>query len=75
MKTIWFKKFGWFFLPISVVGWIVVLLFGYLLATVVIAVERHSHSVSDTLYGIFPYAICCFYAVNWIGSNTSEKSN
>ena len=73
MKIIWFKKLGWFFVPISVLGWIIVLLFGFLLATVIIAVDRHSHSVSDFFYGVFPYAVCCFYVVNWVGSNTSEK--
>ena len=72
MKTVWFKKFGWFFLPTSILGWITVLLFGFLLATVVMAANRNSHSVSDMLYGIFPYAVCCFYVVNWIGSNASE---
>jgi len=72
MKTIWFKKFGWFYFPISIIGGIITLLFAALLATVVMAVDRHSHSVSDLFYGVFPYAVCCFYVVNWIGSNTSE---
>ena len=72
MKTIWFKKIGWFFFPISVIGGIIVLLLGILLATVVIAANRNSHSVSDMMYDIFPYAVCCFYLVNWVGSNTSE---
>jgi uncharacterized membrane protein SirB2 len=72
MKTIWFKKIGWFFFPISMVGGIITLILVILLATVVIAANRNAHSVSDMLYSIFPYAVCCFYLVNWIGSNTSE---
>lgn len=72
MKTVWFKKMGGFFFPISVLGWIITLLMGFLLATVILAANRNAHSVSDMLYGIFPYAVCCFYLVNWIGSNTSE---
>jgi hypothetical protein len=72
MKAIWFKKIGWFFVPVSIVGFIIVLMLGVLLATVVVAADRHAHSVSDELYGIFPYAVCCFYLINWIGKNTSE---
>jgi Na+/glutamate symporter len=71
-KIIWFKKIGWFYLPASIIGGIITLLFGVLLATVIIAANRNVHSVSDMMYGIFPYAVCCFYLVNWIGRNTSE---
>jgi hypothetical protein len=72
MKTIWFKKIGWLFFPVSVFGWIIVIFLGFFLATVIIAANRNAHSISDMFYGIFPYAVCCFYLVNWIGSNTSE---
>ena len=30
------------------------------------AVDRHSHSATDTLYGIFPYFACTFLLVDWI---------
>lgn len=35
------------------------------------AVDRHSHSASDTLYGIFPYFVSVFTILFWIASNTS----
>ena len=38
-----------------------------------LAVDRHSHSVSDTLYGVFPYFVCSFLAVNWVASRTSDS--
>ena len=72
MKTIWFRKVGWFFFPINIIGGIITFLLLILLATVVIAANRNAHSISDMMYSIFPYAVCCFYLVNWIGSNTSE---
>ena len=37
---------------------------------VFLAVDRHSHSVSDTLYGIFPYVVPCLMLVNWVASKT-----
>ncbi len=39
-------------------------------ATVFVAVDRHSHSVSDTLYGIFPFFVCTFLLFDWVGSRT-----
>ncbi len=39
--------------------------------TVFLAVDRHSHSVSDTLYGVFPFFACTFLLLDWIGSRSS----
>ena len=33
---------------------------------VFLAVDRHSHSVSDTFYGIFPYVVPRLLVLNWI---------
>ena len=33
---------------------------------VFVAVDRHSHSVSDTLYGVFPFFACAFLLVDWV---------
>jgi len=38
---------------------------------VFLAVDRHSHSVSDTLYGVFPYVVLCLMLLNWVASKTS----
>ena len=73
MKTKWFTRVGWFHIPISVPGAFVFLLAGIFCLTVFRAVDRHSHSVSDTLYGVFPFFVCTFLVVDWIGSRTSEK--
>jgi hypothetical protein len=42
--------------------------------TVFRAVDRHSHSVSDTFYGVFPFFVCTFLLVDWVGGRTSEKA-
>jgi hypothetical protein len=70
MQVKWFKPWGWFYLPVAVPG---VLILGLALAFCVhifIAVDRRSHSVSDTLYGVFPYVAPCFLMVNWIAVRT-----
>ena len=75
MKNTWFKRFGWFYSPISLPGTVVLLLGLAFCLQVFLTVDRHSHSVSDTLYGIFPYFACCFLLINWIGANTSQPGS
>jgi hypothetical protein len=74
MKTIWFKRVGWFYVPVSFPGAILCLLAVLFCLTVFTAVDRHSHSVSDTLYGIFPFFVGAFLLLDWIGDRTSEKN-
>lgn len=37
------------------------------------AIDRHSHSASDTLYGIFPFWVSAWTILGWIASRTSAK--
>jgi hypothetical protein len=73
MKTQWFKRVGWFHVPVSIPGVIVCVLAALFCVTVFRAVDRHSHSASDTLYGIFPFFVCAFLMLDWIGGRTSGK--
>ena len=72
MKYIWFRKAGWIYGPISVVGWAIALVTILLCVQVFIAVDARSHSVSDTFYGVFPYIIAYLVVAGWIASNTSD---
>ena len=73
MKTAWYKRLGWFYVPISVPGAVVWLLAALFCLTVFRAVDRHSHSVSDTFYGVFPFFVCTFLLLDWIGSRTGDQ--
>jgi len=75
MKTQWFKRLGWFYLPVSLPGVIVTLIALAFCVRVFLAIDRKSHSVSDTLYGVFPYFACCFLLLDWIAGRTSRESN
>ncbi len=70
MSDKWFSSIGWFYIPISIPGAILWCLAMMFCATVFVAVDRHSHSVSDTLYGIFAFFVCTFLLVDWVGSRT-----
>jgi hypothetical protein len=73
MKKNWFKKLGWIYLPTSFIGVVMAILAVIFCITVFIAVDRNSHSVSDTLYGVFPYFVSVFTILFWIAGNTSDK--
>ncbi len=70
MKRSWFKRWGWVYRPVSWYGAWLVLMAVVFCAQVFRAVDRHSHSASDTLYGVFPYFVCCFLLLNWVASRT-----
>jgi hypothetical protein len=73
MKKQWFKRFGWFDAPVSVPGAVACLFAALFCLTVFMAVDRHSHSASDALYGIFPFFVCTFLLIDWIAGRTSGK--
>lgn len=74
MSVPWFKRRGWIYLPASAAGVVSYLLAGIFCITVFRAIDRHSHSVSDTLYGVFPFFVCIFLLLDWLGSRTAEKA-
>jgi hypothetical protein len=73
MKTVWFKRAGWFYLPVSLPGIVIALVALAFCTQVFLAIDRKSHSASDTLYGVFPYFACGFLLFDWIASRTSRK--
>lgn len=75
MHAQWFSRKGWLYVPVSAPGVVLWILAALFCATVFLAIDRHSHSVSDTLYGIFPFFVCTFLMLDWIGSRTSDPSH
>jgi hypothetical protein len=73
MSHRWFRPWGWLFRPVSVAGWAALLLTLAFCVQVFLAVDRHSHSASDTLYGVFPYFACSFLLLDWLASRTRGK--
>ena len=72
MKYNWFKKAGWIYLPVSAMGCLLILLAIAFCVNVFWVIDRNSHSVSDSFYNVFPYLVCTFMLMNWIGGNTSS---
>ena len=71
MNTPWFRGFGWTYRPVSWQGYALTALGLLFCAQAFLGVDRHSHSASDTLYGIFHYVVPAFLLLNWIASKKS----
>lgn len=72
-KQIWFKEIRWSYLPCSWQGWLLYIPFIAWLIMTFVAVDRGSHSVSDTLIGIVPFWVSAAVILHWIASHTSKK--
>ena len=71
MRFNWFRPWGWIYRPVTWQGVLIVGVALIFCAQVFLVVDRSSHSVSDTLYGIFPYVVPTFILLNWFASKTS----
>jgi len=67
----WFRRWGWIHVPVSPQGFLLTALLLLFCVQVFVAVDRGSHSVSDTLYGIFPYVVPAFLLFEWLAGRTS----
>ena len=67
----WFVPWGWIHRPVSVAGWLITVAALPFCAQVFGVVDHRSHSVSDTLYGVFPFIVPTLLALDWVASRTS----
>jgi len=74
MNSIWFKKSGWLYIPVHVMGLVVTLAGILFLVPVFNAVTRNGHSVSDDLYHLFVYTTCTAFWWKWIAEKTSKPN-
>lgn len=70
----WFKPAGIFFAPVSAAGWLTTILAIIFCARVFLVVDARSHSVSDTVYGIFPFWLPTLLALCWIADRTGGRA-
>jgi len=69
----WFRSNGWIHYPIT---WQGILLYGCMFVFFILtfrSVDQHSHSASDTLFGIFPFWIPAYLLIEWVASKTSKN--
>ncbi len=71
MNTIWFRRFGWVYIPVNPMGILITILAVAFLVPVYTAIVRTGHSVSDDLYQLFVYTTCTAFWWKWIAEKTS----
>ena len=71
MKTNWFKRMGWIYLPVHPAGFLISALAVLFLVPVYMAIIRNGHSVSDDLYEMFVYTTCTAFWWKWVAEKTS----
>lgn len=67
----WFVKVRGSYLPNSWQGWVSYIPYVYFLVVAFQAVDRHSHSISDTVIGIVPYWVSAAVIMQWFASRKS----
>lgn len=70
----WFRPAGLLFVPVSLGGWLTAAVALAFCGQVFWFVDTHSHSVSDTLYGVFPFWAPTFLALAWIADRTGGRA-
>ncbi|MCB9992763.1 MAG: hypothetical protein H6873_03795 [Hyphomicrobiaceae bacterium] len=70
----WFKPMGLFYRPASLIGWLITFVALAFAVNTFMVADAHSHSVSDTLYAIFPYWLPTLLLWLWIAQRTSTIS-
>lgn len=73
MKLRWFVRKGIFFIPASIVGWLVLLVAIVLAVYFFIQIDSRSHSVSDTLINFVFYLLLIGIAYNILAAFTSAS--
>ena len=71
MNSIWFKKWGWAYVPVNAMGLLVTVLAIIFLIPVYAAITRNGHSVSDDMYEMFVYTTCTAFWWKWVAEKTS----
>lgn len=75
MHSFLFKRSGFFYVPVHILGWLATAFAVTLCVWFFIAIDRNSHSASDTLIHFFVYASCVAFWFKWFADATSAREN
>ena len=69
----WFKPVGLLFAPVSAAGWLITLMAFAFCAQVIWFADTRSHSVSDSIYGVFPFWVLTLLTLAWLADRTGGR--
>ena len=68
-----FRKTGWIYLPVSLIGWIVALFYFAISVITLVAIDSRYNSLYNSLIRFFPYFMGFSVLYFWIASNCRGK--
>ena len=68
-----FRKTGWIYLPVSLIGWIVALFYFAISVITLVAIDSRYNSLYNSLIRFFPYFMGFSVLYFWIASNCTGK--
>lgn len=71
-KKRWFKEVGLIYLPIKWQGFLITTFIIIFCINIFLVVDANSHSVRDTLYGVFPYVVPALIILYLIAAKKSK---
>ncbi|MGL4312457.1 MAG: hypothetical protein ACRCSO_00570 [Sphingomonas sp.] len=66
-----FSRMGMIHRPTSPLGWLITLAAIAFAVQVSVAIDAHAHSVSDMLYGVYPFLGVTFLLWDWLARRLS----
>jgi hypothetical protein len=72
MQTIWFARLGWLHRPASPAGWLITAAALAYMVQVFLAIDLHSHSVTDALHAVYPHWGVTFLGWDWIARRSAS---
>jgi hypothetical protein len=68
-----FRKTGWIYVPVSLAGWIVTILYAAISIITLLMIDNAYNSLRNSLIRFFPYFISLTVLYFWIASNTTGQ--
>jgi hypothetical protein len=68
-----FRKKGWIYIPVSVIGWIIAAGYLAISAVTLVSIDKNYSSIVSSLIRFFPYFISFSVVYFWIASNSSGQ--
>lgn len=69
---IWFKKNGWLYQPVNIIGWVLIAVAVVFLVSIYTTYNKHAHGFEDLAYKIYPHYVSTFLLYLWVGYKTSK---
>jgi len=70
-----FKRFGWIYIPVSVWGWLVTVIYLTVSVYTLISIDQNYNSLKNSLIRFVPYFISFSVVYFWIAGNTSNDNH